>query len=84
VEKLSWISLTFVRQHVADPVNQNVKEYLLRYKKLKVKTMFAEGLEKPTGWICALNLYTILKQIAEQVYILTINIVFIVCIFYLL
>jgi hypothetical protein len=28
VEKLSWISLTFVRQHVAAPVNQDVKEYL--------------------------------------------------------
>jgi hypothetical protein len=43
---------------VADPVNQDVKEYL-NY------VCTSEGLEKPTGWNCALN--TILKQIAEQV-----------------
>jgi hypothetical protein len=60
VEKLSWISLTFVRQHVADPVNQDVKDYL-NY------VCTSKGLEKPTGWKCALNLYTVLKQIAEQI-----------------
>jgi hypothetical protein len=54
------VSFTFVRQHVTDPVNQDVKAYL-NY------VCTSEGLEKPTGWKCALNLCTILKQIAEQV-----------------
>jgi hypothetical protein len=38
----------FVRQHVADLVNQDVKDYL-NY------VCTSEGLEKPTGWKCALN-----------------------------
>ena len=55
--------LNEVRQHVTDPVNQDnqdVQEYL-NY------VCTSEGLEKPTDWRSALNLYTILKQIAEQV-----------------
>jgi hypothetical protein len=55
--------LNEVRQHVADPFNQDnqdVQDYL-NY------VCTSEGLEKPSDWRSALNLYTILKQIAEQV-----------------
>ena len=55
--------LNEVRQHVADPVihdNQDIQEYLSY-------VCASEGLEKPTDWKSALNLYTTLKQIAEQV-----------------
>jgi hypothetical protein len=55
--------LNEVRQNVADPFNQDnqdVQDYL-NY------VCTSEGLEKPSDWRSALNLYTILKQIAEQV-----------------
>ena len=55
--------LNEVRQHVADPVvhdNQDIQEYLSY-------VCTSKGLEKPTDWKIALNLYTNLKQIAEQV-----------------
>ena len=55
--------LNEAREHVADPVNQDnldIQEYL-NY------VCTSKGFEKATDWKGALDLYTTLKQIAEQV-----------------
>ena len=55
------VKINEIREHVADENVQNDLEEYFQY------VCTSERLERPTDWKSALNLYIILKQIAEQV-----------------